>query len=99
GRNNPLREPPARPAHLWRGQGVAALHVGLGTQVLEIDPDRWSRSSRHSGHEVVRWVTAEGFDHDLTRLLDRWLAAPRNDLHARLSTWRHPRQGARIVNP
>ena len=45
---------------------MAALHPGLGRQVLQVDPGR--AALRDSGDVALVQVTAEGLDHDVGRL-------------------------------
>ena len=52
----------AGPAELGRGQAVAAGHIGLGAEVLQIEPDGWARLGGHAGNEAGGRVAAEAFD-------------------------------------
>ena len=55
---------------------MGALDVGLGAEVLEVDPDRRARCRRPSRRERVRQVAAEGLDDDVGRRRSRSAVVP-----------------------
>ena len=101
------RQAAAGAAGLRRWQAVAALDVGLGAEVLEVDPQRRQCMQLRTGHDPeirLGQAAAEGLDHHVGRFAGGRGHigvghGPRQHLNARATGWRHPGQRARIVDP
>ena len=75
-----------------------ARHIGLGAEVLQVEPDAgWGVLPQH--HLVtVGQLAAKGFDDHIGKVT-RGSERPGQDLHLRMPCGRHPGQCRGIVDP